>query len=397
MTEQKDLFDSRKVILRNKIAASTLFFLNGFVVSNWAGRIPAIKEKFDLNAEGLGLLLLFPPIGSLIGLPLAAWLSEKFGSKKVIIYSSLTYCILLTFISFPSFEMVLAVTLVVFGIAGNCLNVSMNTLGVEIEKVQKKPILSTFHAIFSIGGLLGSGLCAFFVSNSIALRTHYLIISGISVLLILICVIPFVTGGKYSVQKAIVFTKPSKSILLLGIISCFILFNEGAVSDWSSVYFKGQFPKQFGLQTTGYTAFFFSMAIGRLLGDFLKRNIGPLNLLKNSMLMSMIGIVIATIFTNSIIWAVGGFILMGLGFACVIPIVYSLAGNDGSMKPSVAIASVSTIGFIGIFIGPPVVGFVAQSISLRLALLTTILGTLLVVMFLIYKIAHLIGSKPASS
>jgi MFS family permease len=358
-------YQNRTELLRRyRIAASFFFFIAGLTFSTWASRIPAVQNKLHLSDSGLGGVLLALPAGLMISLPVSGWLVSKYGSRPTLVCGAILYPSILLLLALSSSVWQLVLSLFFFGIAGNLINIAMNTQAVGVESLYGRSVMASFHGLWSIAGFTGALTGTFFVSKDLSPFIHFACVGGVAVLLVLVSyksTIPHDMGSK-TVQK--LFVKPDKKILLLGLISFCCMLCEGAMADWSGVYFKNIVKSPASLVTIGYVAFTGTMALGRFLGDSLVTRFGVKRILQLSGSLITTGLLIAVVFPF-VTTATIGFLLVGFGVSSVVPIVYGLAGKSSSMPAGAALAAVSTIGFLGFLIGPPMIGFIAQVVSLR--------------------------------
>jgi MFS family permease len=358
-------YQNRTELLRRyRIAASFFFFIAGLTFSTWASRIPAVQNKLHLSDAGLGGVLLALPAGLMISLPVSGWLVSKYGSRPTLVCGAILYPSILLLLALSSSVWQLVLSLFFFGIAGNLINIAMNTQAVGVESLYGRSVMASFHGLWSIAGFTGALTGTFFVSKDLSPFIHFACVGGVAVLLVLVSyksTIPHDMGSK-TVQK--LFVKPDKKILLLGLISFCCMLCEGAMADWSGVYFKNIVKSPASLVTIGYVAFTGTMALGRFLGDSLVTRFGVKRILQLSGSLITTGLLIAVVFPF-VTTATIGFLLVGFGVSSVVPIVYGLAGKSSSMPAGAALAAVSTIGFLGFLIGPPMIGFIAQVVSLR--------------------------------
>ena len=352
----------------HRVAVSSLFLLNGFVFASWAARIPYFKDYFHLNDGQLGSLLLCLPVGSLAILPLAGWLSTRFGSRLTAIMGSAIYCICLVWIGLAPNVFWLCTALVMMGASGNILNIAENTQGILVEGLFGRPMLSSFHGMFSLGGMVGAAFSGLMVASGILPRYNFLGV-GLFALLIPLLAGSFLLKSDYGAgSDTPLFVMPDKALLKLGVIALCVMMGEGAMADWSSVYVRQYIPAHLALATAGYTSFSLAMALGRFNGDWVTLRLGTIRVLYFSGILAASGIMLAILFP--VIWMVIiGFALVGAGFSIVVPLVYSSAGRSKTMPASMALAAVTTVGFLGFLAGPPLIGFTAQLITLRGALL----------------------------
>ncbi len=355
----------KKFLFRKyRIATSIFFFIAGLTFSTWASRIPAIQAKLHLSDAGLGGVLFALPAGLMLSLPVSGWLVSHYGSRPMVIIGSVFYPSILLLLASSASVLQLVLSLFSFGIMGNLINIAMNTQAVGVETLYGRSVMASFHGLWSIAGFTGAVTGTFFVSRGLSPMIHFSIVCSVAILLALLSykfTLPHDIGHR---QRQKVFVKPDKKILLLGMIAFCCLVNEGAMSDWSGVYFKNIVQAPASMITLGYVAFTSTMALGRFLGDSLVTKFGVKRMLQISGTVITTGLLLAVIFPY-LLTATAGFFLVGFGVSSVVPIVYGLAGKSTTMSAGAALAAVSTIGFLGFLIGPPLIGFIAQAISLR--------------------------------
>jgi MFS family permease len=352
--------------IKRRIAISAFFFLSGICFSSWASRIPDIKVKLALSEGQLGGLLLGMPVGSLIAMPLVGWLVDRFGSRFVVILAAILYAIVLPFIGLaPSFWM-LALVLVLYGMSGNLLNISMNAQAIGVESLYGKTIMASFHGLWSLAGFTGGAIGALMIKLQLTPFIHFILITILSFIIISIAFRYTISQEGRKAGNGLVFGKPSPLILRIGLIALCGMMCEGCMFDWSGVYFQKVVQAEQALVTAGYIAFMSTMALGRFISDYFTDRLGTARMLQISSLLITVGLLIA-IFFPYLLPAIAGFLLVGLGVSSVIPLAYSEAGRAGSLSPGIAIALVSSIGYFGFLFGPPIIGFIAESFDLRVS------------------------------
>ena len=344
-------------------AVAAIFFASGLTFASWASRIPEVQAMHHLSNGELGGVLFALPAGSLISLPLWGWMIAKYGSKTMLLSGISLYVLLLLLISLAGSIGQLWVILFLFGMIGNLCNISVNTQAVAVEKLYGRSIMAGFHAIWSLAGFTGAAVGNLLIAFNATLFLHFLVI-GILATLLVIVVNTRLLKGDAQTQSASFIVRPNKELWLLGLIAFCCMACEGAMFDWTGVYFQKvvNVPRQ--LVALGYTAFMSTMAGGRFLGDWIITRLGKRQVLQSSGLLIFSGLLLSVLFPY-LLFAILGFMLVGLGVSSVIPVVYSAAGNTQNLAPSVALATVSSIGFIGFLIGPPIIGFIAEILSLR--------------------------------
>jgi hypothetical protein len=261
-----------------------------------------------------------------------------------------------------------------FGLAGNLMNISINTQAVSLEAIYGRSIMASFHGVWSLAGFSGGTIGTALIGFHLSPFRHFIIISVAVLIAIGIM-------NRYLLQQDVnagtknpLFAKPDSTLLKLGIIALCCMICEGTIIDWSGVYFQKVVQPRKELITVGFDAFMFAMAGGRFIGDWLASKMGSRRILQASGLVIASGLVLAITFPY-FVTATIGFLLVGFGVSSVVPLVYGAAGRSTKFSPGVALAAVSTIGYIGFLAGPPLIGFIAQAASLRWSLaLIAVLG-----------------------
>lgn len=350
----------------NRIAVGAVFFSFGLCFSSWASRIPSIQQSLGLSDAQLGLVLISLPVGSMISLPLAGFLTAKAGSSKIVIIATILYSLTLVTLGLAENGYHLVTGLFVFGLAGNLLNISINTQAVGVEALYKRSIMASFHGLWSLAGFAGAAIGTFMMGRGIFPYQHFIFIMITAVTILLLSNRNLLKEDAKPQANQPIFVKPDKSLINLGIIAFCSMICEGAMFDWSGIYFKKVVVADEAWLGAGYTAFMSMMAFGRFVADWATVRFGLKRILQLSGLLTATGLLIAVLFPN-IVTAITGFLLVGLGVSSVVPLVYSAAGRSKVLSPGVALATVSTIGFLGFLCGPPLIGFVAGATSLRIS------------------------------
>jgi len=350
---------------KNRIAVSLLFFVCGFVYTNWSTRLPDIQTLFGLTNSALGLMLLFVAVGSLTSMPLTGWLIAHRGSRFATVFSSLLFCCSLFLFPLLFSPLHLGLFFYVVGFFMGALDVSMNAQAVSVEQRFQRPMMSSFHAIFSVGMMLGALSGSFFVRFPI--QPHFLIISAGCLAVAVVC-IPFLIADKTQPDaEGIQFMMPNHAMYVMGVIAFCAMLGEGAMADWSTNYLRNVIRTDSTLAPVGLSAFSAAMTVGRFGGDRLRIHWGDKKLIFFNSLLAAVGLIFALLFSS--VWTViGGLFLVGAGLSTIVPIVYSRAGSDPSLPHGVGLAMVTTLGYFGFLFGPPVIGFLADAQGLRFAL-----------------------------
>ena len=350
----------------SRIAVSTVFFINGAMIASWVSRIPAVSESLGLNKAQLGIGLLGMAVGALIAFPVAGWAIARFGSKITVTTTLLGMSAALLLPGLASSLPALFLALAVFGGLNGSTDVAMNAQAVEVEKQYQKPIMSSFHAMWSLGGLVGSGLGALLAGAGFSPLAHFALAGTVGAITAaltsgrLLNVPPTHTTGR-------VFAAPPRALVAIGLLTMCAAIAEGGMADWGAVYLKTSLLTSESFAAIGYAAFSLAMLAGRLVGDALKARLGAVLLGRSGGLIAAVGMAFALSVGQP--WAsLVGFACVGWGVSSLFPMAFSAAGNARGVNQGVALAAVATMGYSGFLAGPPLIGFLAQATSLRTAL-----------------------------
>lgn len=370
---------------RVRLAVSLFYFCQGLAFASWASRIPDIKTTLKLSDGELGSFLFALPLGQLITMALSGTLVTKFGSKKVLIVAAFLYVIALTNLGLATKGWHLGVGLLLFGVIGNMCNISVNTQGVAAENLFNKPIMASFHGAWSIAGFTGALIGLLMINLHINPYLHFWIIAFLVWVNIAVNYKFLVPGvSSEGAVKRKLFSKPEGVLMQLGVIGFCSMATEGAMFDWSGVYFKDIVHAPRSLVVIGYASFMVMMATGRFIGDWLIYRLGRKRVLQVSGGFISLGMFTAVAFPY-LITATLAFMLVGLGVATVVPTVYSVAGRNQKVSPGMALAMVSSVSYLGFLMGPPLIGYIAELASLRYSY--AVIGIFgMVIAFLVAKI-----------
>lgn len=350
---------------RTRIAVALFYFGQGIAFASWASRIPDIKHRLNLSDGALGSILLCLPLGQLFTMPLSAKLVTKYGSKIILTVAAPLYVVALTNLGLAAAPWQLALFLFMFGVIGNIANISLNTQGVEAEKLYNRPINTSFHGAWSIAGFAGALVGLLMVNLHVKPYLHFIFVLLLIWFNVFFNYKHLVSGKPEASQtKQRFFIKPQGALLKLGIIAFFAMATEGAMFDWSGVYFKEIVMAPHSLIVLGYASFMVMMATGRFLGDFVIAKIGRKRTMQLSGLIIFSGMALAVLFPY-IATATIGFMMVGLGTATNIPSVFSVAGKNEKVSAGIALAMVSSVSYFGFLMGPPLIGYISQLSSLR--------------------------------
>ncbi len=360
---------SMESIRRARLAALVVFFVNGFGFANWIVRIPTVQEKLGLGEGALGLALLALAGGALATMVVTGGLVHKLGSRPVVGVSGVIFGLSLVLPALAPSLPLLVLALLVAGTWHGALDVSMNAHAVTVENAYRRPIMSSFHAAFSLGGLAGAASGGLLAVWGVGIAPHLCgvaVLSAIAFAAASRALLPASEdGGGDGDEPA--FVRPNRALAGLGFIAFCVLLGEGAMADWSAVYLGGTLGTGPGLAAAGYAVFSLTMAAGRLCGDRLAKKIRPVELVRVGAALAAAGLGVSLGVGHPIL-ALVGFACAGAGFSVIFPNVLSAAGRDGEMPAGTAIAAVSTAGYFGFLVGPSAIGFVAELTGLGAAL-----------------------------
>ena len=356
-------------------AVLTMFFVNGAAAATWLPLIPAVQQKLALNASELGIALLGVAVGAVISTPSTGWLVGRAGGRRVVTLAAIVSCAVLPLLPLAPTLPVLTLALVVFGAALGTMDVAMNIHGSVVEALYQRPLMSTFHGFYSIGGFAGALTSGALAALSIAPFDRAL---GPALLLGAAAIAahhwlppaqPHTASGPPRTHVRV--RRLSLPIAALGLMAFCSLLAEGASGDWSAIYLHKSLGADAALSATAFAAFSVAMAVGRLSGDWLTSRLGATQLLRGGGALAALGLT-ATLLLGRPALALVGFGLIGLGLANVVPTLFSAAGRSRSPAPRVAIATVASVGYAGLLAGPPLIGFVAQAFTLTRALIVVV-------------------------
>jgi MFS family permease len=355
-----------------RTATNALFFMCGIDFASWASRIPDVKEKLLLSDASLGTILLFAPIGSIVALPMAGAIIDKLGSRKITTIATFIYMLSMPFIGFSNTKTQLMAALFCFGFGGDLLNIAMNVQAVGVEKIYQKTIMASFHGVFSIGFMLGFALGGVVANAHISMGIHLAILGILTFVVGLLSYNFLLKTDEKPEQEQPLFALPDKSLWILALICLCGMMGEGAMADWSALYFKNLPDNHITFITAASTAFSVMMVFGRFLGDSIADKIGVKNMILVNCLLYGLGMIIA-LGISSPISVILGFGITGLGLSTIVPLCYSEAGRSKTMSSGLALAAITTVGMLGFLFGPVLIGYLSEMTNLRMALSLLIL------------------------
>jgi MFS family permease len=367
--------------VKERIATVAVFLANGFGIGAWAVEVPRIKEHLALSDASLGIALFAFALGAIVAMPLAGRLAPRLGSGRATALLGAAFIVALPLPALaPSFPL-LCLVLLLLGGANGALDVSMNGHASAIETAWKSPIMSSFHAAWSAGGLLGAAAGAMIQKGGIGVA------GGLLLPDVLIGILIFSAAGlalrdigpRANAPATSGWVLPNPAVMKLAALAFLCMMMEGAVADWSAVFLRSVLNGEASAAALGYSAFAFSMAACRIIGDASVRRLGPGMVVRLGGLIAASGLALVLGLPTSLTACVG-FALVGIGLANIVPVIFSAAGRS-TATPALGVSMAATTGYAGFLVGPPLIGFGAGLVGLRLALGVLVVAALVVCVF----------------
>jgi predicted MFS family arabinose efflux permease len=347
---------------------AAIFAINGFALSSWFPHIPAMQRKLDLSDATLGIALLGTAVGALVATSLSGAVIRRLGSRRATLLSVVGLCAALPLPGLAPNLPLLVVALVLLGVTNGTLDVAMNTQAVAVEARYHRPIMSSFHGVFSLGGLISSALAVAIIGAGVATVVHLAtagVVLGAAALLAGHWLLP--DQGAAPEAGGPLFVRPTGPLLGLGIVAFCVLLGEGAMADWGAVYLDNVLETGSGFAAAGYAVFSGTMAVGRLTGGRWIARYGPERIVRAGGTIVAVGLGLALI-AGQPLAALVGFGCVGAGLSVLFPITLSAAGRVPGVAPEQGLAAVTAVGYAGFLAGPPLIGLAAEATSLPVAL-----------------------------
>ncbi len=348
-----------------RLATRLAFLVAGFGVACWAPLIPYAKARLAVDDGVLGLLLLCLGIGSVVAMLMTGMLSARYGSKPIIIGGAVGMAVFLPLLAVVPTPLTLGLTLFVFGGSLGSLDVAMNIHAVEVERAAKRPLMSGFHGLYSVGGFIGSMFAIFLLSVQLGPLPTMLVAAALMLLATLVVAPRLLTAAK--ADGGPLFAVPRGFVLLLAILTAIVFLVEGAVLDWGALYLTGAGLVEAEQGGMGYMVFSIAMTAMRLAGDAVVGRVGDRATLLWGSVIGIVGFAVVLLAPFAAL-AMIGFLLVGVGLANIVPILFRRAGNQSVMPAGLAVTAVTTAGYAGVLLGPAGIGFVAKLTSLPASL-----------------------------
>jgi len=348
-------------------AVAAMFALNGAFFGTWASRVPAVAEKFGLEPGALGLVLLAIGLGAVTSFPLAGRWSDQLGAARVTLALAAVHLVAVWLVALAPSVGLLAAALLLFGAMHGAMDVTMNAWAGEVERAARRPIMPVFHAVWSLGAGLGAATGWVAVKVGVGIPLHFIAVGTLAgAVALAVARGAWVSEVHLHEGKAPVFAFPTGALLPVALVAMGSSVGEGGMADWSAIFLVTATGANEAAAALGYTVFSVAMVTVRFLGSGLVAALGPVRAARLAGVSAAAGALVAVIFASYPV-ALAGFVLMGIGYALIIPLAFSRAANDPVVRPGRAIAAVATLGYGGILLGPPILGFIAHATSVRFA------------------------------
>lgn len=343
-------------------AVALVFAFVSTLYGTWLARIPEVQSALGLSESGLGWALLGAPVGMLCVMPAAGWLIARWSAGRTTLAAALAFASVLSAPAWAWSGGALAGGLLLIGLTDGVLNVAMNARANAVEASRETPILSTCHGFFSVGGMLGAGIGSATAALHIPLGYSLLGVGALGGVVVLAHRGGLLDGA--TTQSAgPVFALPTRALLGIALLVFSVLLCEGAVSNWSAVYLRNGLNASAAVAGLGYASFSLAMAIGRFYGDHLTDRFGARRVVQVGGWVAATGLGGAVAVGHPIA-ALLGFACMGLGYATLIPVLFRTAAQTPGLAPGTSLAAVASVGYLGLFAGPPALGGLADAWSL---------------------------------
>ncbi len=351
---------------REQWATRLVFLVTGFSIAAWAPLVPFAQARLGLDAGALGLLLLCLGGGSILAMPVTGVLAARYGCRAALVGGVLVVAATLPMLVLAADVISMAVALGIFGAAIGTVDVAMNIQAVIVEKDSRRSMMSGFHGLYSLGGIVGAGGASGLLLLGLSPLATTFCFTALALVVLAVAVPGLLPFGSDDDAGAPTFVLPRAFVAFVGLL-CFLMFlAEGAVLDWSAVFLVSARAVDVAAAGYGYALFAGAMTAGRLLGDRIVTRFGGVRTVTLGGALAAAGFGLLVLVPTPAA-ALLGFLLVGLGASNVVPVLFTTAGSQKEMPPSLAIAAVTTLGYAGILVGPALIGLVAHLSSLSVA------------------------------
>ena len=347
------------------------FFVAGALFATWGVHVPSIKAHYALGEQSLAIAMLAAGAGSVVALLQAGRVLARHAPRTVVPFMALVCVAAVGSLLLPSRYGALLALMLAYGMAAALFDVAINDEATAIERLSGRHLMSGFHGMFSLGGMVGAAAWSALAPAGVTPTQHLLGATAVLGALALAAT-PFMLRQHRSAPAGGAgLSLPRGPLLLLGVMAGLGLVGEGAMYDWSVLYLRQELGAPTSIASMGYASFSGAMAAGRFGGDWVRARVRPAPLLRASGVLAALGMVLALAVPHPMA-ALAGFALVGLGFANMVPVLFSAAGQLPGIAPAQGIAAVASVGYFGMMAGPPLIGFIAEARSLAAGLLVVV-------------------------
>lgn len=342
------------------------FFVSGALFATWGVHVPTVKAHYGLGEQALAIAMLASGVGALLALSQAGRVVGRFGPRGVAGLTGVLCATGVSLLILPDVYLGLVGLLMLFGATASLFDVAINAEATEIEHLAGRPLMSGFHAMFSLGGMVGAGVGSLLPMLGWTPQTHLFVACAVGIALILcacVAMLKMQAAGGESQPLSL----PRGVLALIGTLAALGLIAEGAMYDWSVLFMKQERASSASVAALGYASFSLAMALGRFAGDWVRARVAPVPLMVASGTLAAIGMALALLVPQADV-ALIGFALVGLGLSNVVPVLFSAASKVPGVSAAHGIAAVSSLGYLGMMAGPPLIGMVAEHTSLTAGL-----------------------------
>ncbi|MCF6368964.1 MFS transporter [Rhizobium sp. TRM95001] len=385
MLQENPVTPTTQMITRERGGVALLFLMNGFLVGAWAPKIPEFASRLGLSESSLGIMILVFGLGSLVMMPIAGAQIARYGSSAVSKTAALLAVPTLLFLTWAGSIWSGAVAIFFFGGLIGAMDVAMNANAVAVERHMRRAIMSSCHAFWSLGGLIGAASGGFLIER-MGVTSHAVLVTVVAAIMVALAWSMILRDAPHPEEVQERLRLPRSPLpWLLGLMALFCMIPEGAVIDWSALYLRQELGSSVTASGFAFAAFSLTMAIMRFAGDLVRDRFGAVLTLRVCAVISITGLITAGLAPSHTV-AILGFALAGLGISNLVPIVFSAAGNLPGLRAGVGLSVVTTMGYSGILLAPSAIGFIAEYSGL--ALIFVALSVLHLVVLLLSPLAR---------
>ncbi|WP_282775668.1 MFS transporter [Phaeodactylibacter xiamenensis] len=348
------------------LSVGLTFFTLSMLFGSWLARLPEVQARLMLSEGQLGLALLGLPVGALLMMPLAGWLSARLSSGQAMTLSTLLFCGVFPLPAFAQGPYSLFAGLLLIGFVNSFMNISMNAAAAAVERHYHIAIMSVCHGMFSLGAMVGAGSSGLIASLGVSLQVHLITVALLMVGLHLL-LRPVIHSLPSAPAENNGLSIPPRALLGLAFIGFCIMIGEGAIADWSAIFLRKELQAGPFIAGLAYAGFSMAMAIGRFMGDGIRLQLGLGKAVTMGSLLGAAGLLLAILAPLPVL-SVLGFTIVGLGFSTVVPLLFSAAANTPGVSAGNGIAAVASSGVIGFLVAPPLIGLISDHFGLALGL-----------------------------